>query len=85
MNAIGVIIIISGLSFAGYEEELRKVTRTLVETLYYTIKTRNIFPIPQPITQKIEKNLNYLAEFIYPNQEERSRWIAGITETQKGQ
>ncbi|MCK4325494.1 hypothetical protein KAW55_01920 [bacterium] len=58
--------------------KLRESTKKFIEAYYYSISTRNIFPIPQPVAVEIEKNLNYLAEFAYPNSNERAQWIAKI-------
>lgn len=58
--------------------KLRESTRKFIEAYYYSISTRNIFPIPQPVTIEIDKNLNYLAEFAYPDPVERTQWITKI-------
>jgi len=43
------------------KRELKRVIITFTETLYLTLSTRHKFPIPQKVSGKITKNLNYLA------------------------
>lgn len=59
---------------------LREATKKFIENHYYTLQTRNIFPIPQPIVSEIEKNLNILAAFAYPDTTERKEWVDKITQ-----
>lgn len=49
---------------------LRKSVRIFIETLYLTLGTRNRFPIPQPAANKINKNLNLLANLAVGNKKE---------------
>lgn len=43
------------------KRELKKTIITFTETLYLSLSTRHRFPIPQKVSDKITKNLNFLA------------------------
>ena len=60
------------------EKNLKKATKVFLETLYLSLETRNIFPIPQLIKRRLERNINLLAQFSEENDEERRKWHAEI-------
>jgi len=65
---------------AQMRDNVRQTWRSLLESFYYSVSTRNLFPIPQPVAQEIDRHLNILATFAYPDQNERNREVARIQE-----
>ncbi len=56
-------------------DSVRQTWRSLLESYFYVVSTRNIFPIPQAINVEINRHLNILAAFAYPDDAERAREI----------
>ncbi len=54
------------------KQELKKAIITFTETLYLTLSTRHKFPIPQKVSDKITKNLNYLANLAIKGKREEA-------------
>jgi hypothetical protein len=59
-----------------FRDDFRKTWRSLLESYYYVIMTRNLFPPPQRILIEIDRHLNVLAAYAYPDAAERERAIA---------
>ena len=62
-------------------DNVRQTWRSLFESYIYVVSTRNIFPIPQPVAQEIDRHLTILATFAYPDQRERDREVTRIQDT----
>lgn len=62
------------------KQELREATKVFIETFYLSLETRNRFPIPEKISQKIIENLNILANFAIENESEGEEWMEKIQE-----
>jgi len=55
--------------------DVQQAFRSIFEANAYAIGTRNLFPPPPQIGQEIDKQLNILATFAYPDQKERAATI----------
>jgi len=61
-------------------DSVRATWRSMLESYYYAVMTRNIFPMPASIAAEIDKSLNALATFAYPDLQERNREIQRMNE-----
>lgn len=60
------------------QANMQQTWRSLLESYALAIGTRNIFPTPSNISNEIDKHLNVLASFAYPDVDERNREVARI-------
>lgn len=60
------------------KKELKEVIKVFVESFYLTLETRNMFPPPKKIADKILKNLDILANFSVEDGTKRKKWIESI-------
>lgn len=57
------------------KNELREATKIFIESFYLSLATRNRFPPPNNVSQKILTNLDSLAVFAISDNEKREKWI----------
>lgn len=62
---------------------MQQTWRALFESSVYTIMTRNIFPIPAPVAQEVDRAINNLAAFAYPDMQERNAAYQAMMEKVK--
>lgn len=63
---------------AQMRDSVRQTWRSLLESYMYAIGTRNLFPPPEYVAREIDRHLNILAVFAYPDPQERSSETARI-------
>lgn len=63
---------------AQMRDSVRQTWRSLLESYMYAIGTRNLFPPPDYVVKEIDRHLNMLAVFAYPDPQERSSEVARI-------
>lgn len=67
-------------SVVGIEQRLSISSQAFLRSFYLSLKTRNVFPIPQAVAQQIERDLNTIAVLAYPSAQERERKMQEINE-----
>jgi hypothetical protein len=63
---------------AEMRDNVRQTWRSLFESFAYSIGTRDIFPIPPSVAAEIDRHLNILATFAYPDERERQEEITKV-------
>jgi hypothetical protein len=56
-------------------QEMRLAFKAMVETTYLSIATRNFFPPPANVLERMLKGLDTVAIFAFPDPREREPWI----------
>ncbi len=54
-------------------DQVRQTWQSLLESYVYAIGTRNLFPPPEFVSAEIDRHLNILAVFAYPDPKERDK------------
>lgn len=65
-------------SVSGMQDNMQQTWRSLLESYALSMGTRNLFPPPPHINAEINRHLNILATFAYPDAEEKNREVARI-------
>jgi hypothetical protein len=60
------------------QRDMRQTWRSLLESYVLAMGTRNLFPPPPNVNAEIDKHLNILAAFAYPDAVERDREVKRI-------
>ena len=68
---------------AAMQQNIRQSIRSIFESFAYAIGTRNLFPPPDFVNKEIDRHLNLLAAFAYPEQNERNREIQKVMDNIK--
>jgi len=63
---------------------VRQAYQSLFESIAYIILTRNIFPPPPAVAKEMDRHVNLLGTFAYPDEKERSAVISKLMETAHG-
>ena len=66
-------------SLAAIESGFREAYRALFATVFYSAVTHDVVPMPPSVQHQIEKGLDEIAKFAYPNEKERAQAIHKIT------
>jgi hypothetical protein len=66
-------------SVAAVQTAFREAYRALFATLFYSAVTHDVVPMPPSVMHEIEKGLDEIAKFAYPNEKERAEAIRKIT------
>ncbi len=66
-------------SLAASQSGSREAYRALFATVFYSAVTHDVVPLPPSVQHQIEKGLDEIAKFAYPNEKERAQAIHKIT------
>ena len=66
-------------SLAAIQTGSREAYRALFTTVFYSAVTHDVVPMPPSVQHQIEKGLDEIAKFAYPNEKERVDAIRKIT------
>ena len=66
-------------SLAAIQSGSREAYRALFATVFYSAVTHDVVPLPPSVQHQIEKGLDEIAKFAYPNEKERAQAIHKIT------
>jgi len=66
-------------SLAAVQNGSREAYRALFATVFYSAVTHDVVPMPPSVQHQIEKGLDEIAKFAYPNEKERAEAIHKIT------
>jgi len=66
-------------SLAAIQSGFREAYRALFATVFYSAVTHDVVPMPPSVQHQIEKGLDEIAKFAYPNEKERAEAIRKIT------
>jgi hypothetical protein len=66
-------------SLAAIQSSFRDAYRALFATVFYSAVTHDVVPMPPSVQHQIEKGLDEIAKFAYPNEQERAQAIRKIT------
>jgi hypothetical protein len=66
-------------SLAAIQSDFREAYRALFATVFYSAVTHDLVPMPPSVQHQIEKGLDEMAKFAYPNEKERAQAIHKIT------
>jgi hypothetical protein len=66
-------------SLAAIQSGFRDAYRVLFATVFYSAVTHDVVPMPPSVQHQIEKGLDEIAKFAYPNEKERAQAIHKIT------
>lgn len=58
--------------------DVRQTLRSIFGSLAYSLGVRNVFPFPAFVAQEIDRHLNLLATFAYPDPAERGQQVAKV-------
>jgi basic membrane lipoprotein Med (substrate-binding protein (PBP1-ABC) superfamily) len=65
-------------SLAAIQSGFREAYRALFTTVFYSSVTHDVVPMPPNVQSQIEKGLDEVAKFAYPNEKERAQAIHKI-------
>jgi hypothetical protein len=66
-------------SLAAIQSGSREAYRALFATVFYSAVTHDVVPMPPSVQHQIEKGLDEIAKFAYPDEKERALAIRKIT------
>jgi hypothetical protein len=66
-------------SLAAIQSGFREAYRALFATVFYSAVTHDVVPMPRSVKDQIEKGLDDIAKFAYPNEKERAEAIRKIS------
>jgi Flp pilus assembly protein TadB len=66
-------------SLATIQSGSREAYRALFATVFYSAVTHDVVPMPPSVQHQIDKGLDEVARFAYPNEKERAQAIHKIT------
>ena len=66
-------------SLAAIQSGFRDAYRPLFATVFYSAVTHDVVPMPPSVQHQIEKGLDEIAKFAYPDEQERAQAIRKIT------
>ena len=66
-------------SLATIQSGSREAYRALFATVFYSAVTHDVVPMPPSVQHQIDKGLDEIAKFAYPNEKERVQAIRKIT------
>jgi Flp pilus assembly protein TadB len=66
-------------SLAAIQSGFRDAYRPLFATVFYSAVTHDVVPMPPSVQHQIEKGLDEIAKFAYPDEKERAQVIRKIT------
>jgi Flp pilus assembly protein TadB len=66
-------------SLAAIQSGSREAYRALFATVFYSAVTHDVVPMPPSVQHQIEKGLDEVAKFAYPNEKERADAIRKMT------
>ena len=66
-------------SVAAIQSGSREAYRALFATVFYSAVTHDVVPMPPSVQHQIDKGLDEIARFAYPNEKERAQAIRKIT------
>jgi len=66
-------------SLAASQSGSREAYRALFATVFYSAVTHDVVPMPPSVQHQIEKGLDEIAKFAYPNEKERADAIRKMT------
>jgi hypothetical protein len=66
-------------SVSAVQTSFREAYRALFATLFYSAVTHDLIPMPRSVKDQIEKGLDEIARFAYPDERERAEAIRKIT------
>ncbi len=65
-------------------EELRKVTKLIIEDTYITASSSMLAMGDSPAKSRLEKNLDILSKFVEPDKDKEDTWWGELSELYKG-
>ena len=66
-------------SLAAIQSGFREAYRALFATVFYSAVTHDVVPMPRSVKDQIEKGLDEVAKFAYPDEKERAEAIRKIS------
>jgi len=66
-------------SLAAIQSDSREAYRALFATVFYSAVTHDVVPMPPSVQHQIDKGLDEIAKFAYPDETERVQAIRKIT------